>query len=103
MTTTSEMRRETVRAARMTTELVTARAPSCAAEDCTVTGVTAPKYGLEHAGVDLRRFRRRDQQQDVAVVQRRVVLPELRDRVAQLRVCDVVAASRRDARVVEPD
>src|SRR5712691_2879594 len=103
MTTTSEMTRDTVRAARTNSELLTARPPSWAAAFAAAVSDTARKYGLEHPGFDLGLSLRRDQQQDVAVVQSRVVLAQVGDRVGQLRVGDVVAPPPRDARVVEPD
>src|SRR5690242_849753 len=101
MTTTREMTRETVRAARTKSELLTARPPSWAA--AVAVSDTAPKYGLQHARFDLRLRFRRDQQQHVAVVQGGVMLAQVGDRVRQLRVGDVVTAPPRDPRIVQPD
>src|SRR5213593_2074964 len=95
MTTTREMPRDTVRAARMKRELLTTRVPSCAAALVAVS-VTAREYGL---GASLRRY----QQEDLSLVERRVVLVQVVDCVRELRVGDVVGATERDARVVEPD
>src|SRR5207248_10849360 len=102
MTTTREMTRETVRAPRTNSELLTARPPSCAAALCAVS-VTARKYGLEHSGFDLGLRRGRDQEQDVALVEGGMVLVEVRDRVRELRVADVITPAPRDPGVVEPD
>src|SRR2546430_15287853 len=102
MTTASETTRETVRAARMNSELLTTRVPSCSAAPSAVS-VTARKYGLEHPRLYLWRGHGRDEQQDVALVERGMVLVEARDRMRELRVGDVVAPSGRDAGIVEPN
>src|SRR5690348_4793568 len=85
----------------MTSELPTARRPSCAAALWAVS-VTARQYVLEHPRFELRLRLRRDHQEHVPVVERGVVLREVRDRVCELRVRDVVAAPPRDAGIVEP-
>src|SRR2546430_8706874 len=102
MTTASETTRETVRAARMNSELLTTRVPRCSAAPSAVS-VTARKYGLEHPRLYLWRGHGRDEQQDVALVERGMVLVEARDRMRELRVGDVVAPSGRDAGIVEPN
>src|SRR5580765_8566841 len=106
------MTRETVRAARMKSELLTTRVPSWAAAP-SVSAATVSVMGRKlkppsptlHPlveGVLLAGGRGGDQEQDVAVVQRRVVLAQVGDRMRQLRVGDVVSTSQADARVVEP-
>src|SRR5260370_25297539 len=113
MTTTSEMTFEIERAARMKTELLTARLPSCAAAPA-ASSLTNSKYerteapsprqrgtvgeGGEKERLDVSRPHvllgfGRDQQEHLAFVERRVVLVEVVDGVGQLGVADVVAAA----------
>src|ERR1700682_1389970 len=103
-TTNSEMTLEMTRAPRMNSVLLTARVPSSVAAPA-AWSLTATNYelALEVSGAHLDCFFGREQQEHLALVERRVVLVEGVDRVRQLRVADVVPAAPRDPGVVQPD